>query len=154
MKRFHFSLQSVLAVREAKVDQAEAALAERQRNCRALRERLASLRDAEARTLAELAGGPGAAQPGSSALPVRRTYLSGVGQQIKALEAALAAEQANIVDLRRALLECSRDEQIIERLKTRKVKLFRSEMAREQQAEIDEVAGGRKAVDAFRRSAS
>lgn len=150
MKRFHFSLQSVLAVREAKVDQAEAALAEQQRSCRALRERLADLREAEARTLAELAGGQGGAQADSAALPVRRAYLLGLGQQVKALEATLAAEQAEIVNLRRALLESSRDEQIIERLKTRKVKLFRSEMAREQQAEIDEVAGGRRATDAFR----
>lgn len=154
MKRFRFSLQSVLAVREAKVDQAEAALAERQRSCRAMRERLASLKEAEAEALAELAVGPGGAQSESCPLPVRRAYLLGLGQQIKVLEVKLAAEQAETVTLRQVLLECSRDEQVIEHLKKRKIKLFRSEAAREQQGEIDEAAGGRKAAEVFRGSVS
>src|SRR5574337_1692250 len=95
MKRFRFSLQSVLAVREAKVDQAEAELAERQRSCRALRERLAKLREAEVEALAELAVGQSNAQSGLSALPVRRAYLLGIGERIKALEATLATETAD-----------------------------------------------------------
>lgn len=154
MKRFRFSLQSVLAVREAKADQAEAALAERQRACSALRERLAKLRDAEAEALAELAVGQNIAQPESSSLAVRCAYLLGVGKQIRALEATLAAEQAETVRLRRMLLERSRDEQIVEHLKKQKIRVFRSEMAREQQAEIDEVAGGRRTANAFRGSVS
>jgi flagellar FliJ protein len=154
MKRFRFSLQSVLAVREAKADQAEAALAERQRVCSTLRERLATLRDVEAEALAELAGGQNIAQPESSSLAVRCAYLLGIGKQIRALEATLAAEQAETVRLRRMLLERSRDEQIVEHLKKRKIRVFRSEMAREQQAEIDEVAGGRRAANAFRGSVS
>ena len=154
MKRFRFSLQSVLAVREAKVDQAEAALAEQQRTCRALRERLTRLRGAEAEALAELAVGQGIAQPDPSHLPVRCAYLLGLGEQIKALEAKLTAEQAETVRLRQVLLERSREEQVIEHLKSRKIKIFRGEMAREQQIEIDEVAGGRKVPGAFRGSVS
>lgn len=154
MKRFRFSLQSVLAVREAKVDQAEAALAERQRNCRALRERLAMLRDTEAEALAELAVGQDGTQSESSLLPVRRAYLLGLGEQIKALEVKLDAEQAEMVTLRRVLLERSRDEKVIEHLKTRQIRVFRSEMAHEQQAEIDEVAGTRRAAEVSRGSVS
>lgn len=154
MKRFRFSLQSVLAVREAKVDQAEAALAERQRSCRALRERLALLRDTEVVTLAELARGADGAPSESSGIATCRTYLQSLAEQIKALEVRLNAEQAETVKLRQVLLERSRDEQVIEHLKQRKIKLFRSEAAREQQAEIDEVAGGRRATEAFRGSVS
>lgn len=154
MKRFRFSLQSVLAVREAKVDQAEAALAERQRTCRALRERLAMLRDAEAEALAELAAGQDGALSESSPLAVRCAYLLGLGGQIKTLERKLEAEQTETAKLRHVLLERSRDEQVIEHLKNRKIKLFRNEAAREQQAEIDEVAGGRRVAEAFRGSLS
>lgn len=154
MKRFRFSLQSVLAVREAKVDQAEAELAERQRSCRALRERLVRLREAEAEALAELAEGPDSAQSGPSALPVRRAYLLGIGERIKALEATLATETAETVRLRQVLLERSKEEQAITHLKKRKIKAFHSEIAREQQAEIDEAAGGRWAANSFRGSIS
>lgn len=150
MKRFRFSLQSVLAVKEAKVDQAEAALAERQRSCRALRERLAKLRDAEAEALTELATEQSSAQSGPSTLPVRRTYLLGIGEQIKTLEVKLAAETAEAARLRQVLLERSKEEQVIEQHKKRKLKAFRSEMARKQQADIDETAGGRWAAQTFR----
>lgn len=154
MKRFQFSLQSVLAIREAKVDQAEAAVAERQRICRALRERLMRLREAEAEALAELAMGQGSAQSGPSTLPVRRAYLLGIGEQIKALEVTLAAETAEAVRLRQVLLERSKEEQVIGHLKKRKIKAFRVEIAREEQAEIDEAAVGRWAAQVFRRSVS
>lgn len=154
MKRFQFSLQSVLAIREAKLDQAEAAVAERQRICRALRERLMRLRDAEAEALAELAMGQGSALSGPSTLPVRRAYLLGIGEQIKALEVTLAAETAEAVRLRQVLLERSKEEQVIGHLKKRKIKAFRVEMAREEQAEIDAVAVGRWAAQVFRRSVS
>jgi flagellar export protein FliJ len=154
MKRFRFSLQSVLAVREAKVDQAVAALAERQRSCRALRERMTRLRGAEAETLAELAMGQGSTESEPSMLPVRRSYLLGIVEQIKALEVTLTAETAEVVRLRQVLLECSKEEQVIEHLKKRKIKEFRIEMAREQQAEIDESAGGRWAEQTFRGSIS
>jgi flagellar export protein FliJ len=154
MKRFRFSLQSVLAVREAKVDDAEAALAEQQRTCLALRERLAGLRDAEAKALAELAVGQGIAQSDPSHLAVRCAYLLGLGQQIKALEGRLTAEQAETVRLRHVLLERSREKQVIGHLKSRKMKMFRNEMAREQQIEIDEVAGVRKAAGAVKGSVS
>lgn len=154
MKRFRFSLQSVLAVREAKVDQAVAALAERQRICRALRERMMRLRGAEAETLAELAMGQGSTESEPSMLPVRRAYLLGIASQIKALEETLATETAEVVRLRQILLERSKEEQVIEHLKKRKIKEFRIEMAREQQAEIDEAAGGRWAEQTFRGSIS
>ncbi|MCZ7626202.1 MAG: flagellar export protein FliJ [Candidatus Methylomirabilota bacterium] len=154
MKRFRFPLQSVLAIREAKVDQAEAALAERQRSCRALRERLARLKDAEAEALAGLAMGERTAQPGPSPLPIRSAYLLGLGEQIGTLEAKLAAEQTEVVRLRQVLLERSREEQIIEHLRRRKVKMFRSEMVREQQIEIDEIAGARRAAIPLGRSVS
>jgi flagellar export protein FliJ len=154
MKRFHFSLQSVLAVREAKVDQVEATLAERQRDCQVLRERLARLRDAETRVLAELAEGQDSSRLDRSTLSIRRDYLMSIVTQIKALEAKLAAEQTEVIRLRQVLLECSKEEQIIEHLKKRKIKLFCREMAREQQAEIDEVANGRRVADAFRGTAS
>lgn len=150
MKRFRFSLESVLAVREAKVDQAEAALAERERSCRELRERLMRCRDAEMQILAELAMGQESAaeQP---ILPVRRAYLLSVKEQIKMLDARLAAEQAEIIRLRRVLLERSKEEQVIEHLKKRQIKAFRSTVDREQQAEIDEIAGGRWASNSSRR---
>ena len=154
MKRFQFSLQSVLAMREAKLNQAEAAVAERQRICRALRERLMRLKEAEMETLAELAMGQDSAQAGPSLMPVRRAYLLGIGAQIKTLEATLAAETAEEVRLRQVLLECSKEEQVIEHLKERKVKAFRVEMAREEQADIDEAAVGRWAVQAVRESVS
>ncbi|MDD5558318.1 flagellar export protein FliJ [Candidatus Methylomirabilis sp.] len=154
MKRFRFSLQSVLAVREAKVDQAEAELAERQRSCRALRERLAKLREAEAEALAELAVGQSNAQSGLSTLPVRRAYLLGIGERIKALEATLVTETAEAVRLRQVLLERSKEEQAIAHLKKRKMKAFHGEIAREQQAEIDEAAGGRWATHSVRGSVS
>lgn len=152
MKRFRFSLQSVLAIRGARVDQAEAALAERERSCRDLRERLTRLKEAETETLSQLAVGEGSIQSAPAALPVCRAYLLGVKEQIKALEAKLAIEQAEIVKLRQVLLERSKEEQAIEHLKKRKFKVFRGEMAREQQAEIDEVASGRWASHVFRRS--
>lgn len=154
MKRFQFSLQSVLAVRGAKVDQAEAALAERQRSCRALRERLARFREAEAKVLVELAAGQEDARSGPSTLPVRRAYLLGIREQIKALDVKLAAETAEVVSLRQVLLERSKEEQVIEHLKKRKIKAFRGEVAREQQTEIDEAAGGRWAAQAFKGSGS
>ena len=151
MKRFRFSLQSVLAIREAKADQAEAALAERQRSCRALRERLTRLRDAEAEVLVELAAGQEDARPRPSTLPIHRAYLLGIREQIKALDAKLVAEQTEAVRLRQVLLERSKEQQVIEHLKKRKIKEFRGEMAREQQAEIDEAAGGRWAEQVCRR---
>jgi flagellar export protein FliJ len=152
MKRFRFSLQSVLAIRGAKVDQAEAALAERERSCRDLRERLIRLKDAETETLSQLAVGAGGVQSAPAALSVCRAYLIGVREQIKRVETKLAIEQAEVIKLRQVLLERSKEEQAIEHLKKRKFKVFRGEMAREQQAEIDEVASGRWASHVFRRS--
>ncbi len=87
-------------------------------------------------------------------LPVRRAYLLGIVEQIKVLDVTLTAETAEVVRLRQILLECSKEEQVIEHLKKRKIKEFRIEMAREQQAEIDESAGGRWAEQTFRGSIS
>lgn len=132
------------------MDQAEGALAERERNCRHLRERLTGLRVAEAETLAELAVGQEGVQSTPSTLPLCRAYLLGIKEQIKALEAKLAAEQAEVVKFRQVLLERSKEEQAIEHLKKRQFKIFRGEMARAQQAEIDEVAGRRRVSHAFK----
>lgn len=151
MKRFQFSLQSVLAIRGAKVDQAEAALAERERSCRDLRDRLTRLKDTETETLSQLAVGEESVQSAPAGMSVCRAYLIGVREQIKRFETKLAIEQAEVVKLRQVLLERSKEEQAIKHLKTRKFKAFRGEMAREQQAEIDEVASGRWASQVFRR---
>lgn len=150
MKRFRFSLQPILAVREARVDQAESDLAKRERSCRELRERLARLRDTGMETLAELAMGQESAQSDPLSVRARHAYLRSIKEQITALEAKLITEHAEVVRLRQVLLERSKEEKIIEHLKKRKIKAFRGEMARERQAEIDGVATERWASRAFR----
>lgn len=141
MKRFRFSLQSVLAVRKAKADQVASALADRQRRRHAYEEQLRALRASSVAVLTELtAGGGTTGTSGSSDLPAYQTYLQRLGEQIRALEAQVAEAQAEEVKLRKDLAECMKEERMIKQLKTRKLKTYESALAREQQGEIDEVA--------------
>lgn len=141
MKRFRFSLQSVLAVRKAKADQVAGALADRQRSRHAHEEQLRALRASSVAVLTELAAAGGATGgSGSSDLPAYQAYLRGLGEQIRALEAQVAEAQAEEAKLREDLLERMKEERMIKQLKTRKLKTYESALAREQQGEIDEVA--------------
>lgn len=139
MKRFRFSLQSVLAVRKAKADQVAATLAERQRSRRASEERLRVLRAASAAALAELTAG-GRAGSGPSDLSAYQSYLRGLADQIRAVEAQVADAQAEEAKLRNDLVGRMKEERMIKQLRTRKLKTYQSVAAREAQGEIDEVA--------------
>lgn len=149
MKRFRFSLQSVLTVRKAKADQVAGALAERQRSRHAHEERLKALRASSAAVLAELAAG-GATGSGSSDLTAHRLYLQGLAEQIRALEAQVAKAHEEEARLRRDLLERKKEERMIKQLRTRKFKTYQSIVAREQQGEIDEIARGQWTARAYR----
>lgn len=152
MKRFRFSLQSVLAVRKAKADQVAGALAERQRSRHAHEEQLRALRASSVAVLAELAAGGATGGSGSSDLPAYQAYLRGLGEQIRALEAQVAEAQAEEAKLRKDLLERMKEERTIKQLKARQLKTYESALAREQQGEIDEVARAGWTARAFRES--
>lgn len=140
MKRFRFSLQSVLAVRKAKADQVACALADRQRSRRAHEEQLRALRASSVTVLAELAAGGATGGSGPSDLSTYQAYLLSLGEQIRALETQVAEAQAEEATLRKDLSERVKEERMIKQLKTRKLKTYESALAREQQGEIDEVA--------------
>jgi flagellar export protein FliJ len=151
MKRFRFSLQSVLGVRKAKADQVAAALAETQRTCCAHLDRLTRLREAEGAVLAELAAGrQSESEPWD--LSAHHTYLRGLGEQIKSLEAQLAAEREKEARLRDTLVERMKEKRMMTQLKKRKFDEHRAVLAREEQLEIDERAGGRRTSRGSRES--
>ena len=141
MKKFSFSLERILKLRQQTEDERRRALGEVERRIYAERSQLQSLegqRRAEQSAIRDVeSGGP---------LDVRRVlngraYQAGLQARIaRSLEAlrALAVERQNRMN---DYIEARKQRRVLEKLRERKHRQWRDETEREERMELDEVAG-------------
>ena len=141
MKKFSFSLERILTLRQQAEDERRRALGEVERRIYAERSQLESLegqRQSEQQAIREVGSG--------GSLNVRRVidgraYQAGLQVRIaRSLEAlrSLAVERQNRMN---EYIEARKRRRVLEKLRQRKYRQWREETEREERMELDEVAG-------------
>ena len=156
MKRFRFPFEALERLRRRRREACEVALAQ----ARAARDREAARRAALAIEREAAEADWREAMPSRGLLDVReiasrRAYLGILGQRIALATRALALADREVATRRQAVLEASRAEKAVARLRERRRTAWLAEGAREEQAFVDEVGllAHRHAVRALGRPA-
>lgn len=141
MKRFSFPFEALGRLRRRRREACELALAER----RAARARQLEARSAlaEAREEAEADWQAVLSVPGRldvAAAASRRAYLGVLSARIEDLEAAIAHTNREIEERRLALVEASRAEKVVERLKERRREAWARASDREESSFLGDMA--------------
>jgi flagellar FliJ protein len=145
---FRFSLERVRALRERTEDQAKEALAGAMQDCqRSERE----LNDAAARVARARAAQLDATAVPASAhdLIARQAYLERSERAHRVSQDVLGRSEMHVNQRRMVLTEAARDRQALERLKESRRLDHQRELARVENAELDEIA-----INGFRRRAA
>lgn len=140
MKRFHFPFETLERLRRRRREACEIALSQ----ALAVREREEARLSALAREREEAEADWREALPSRGHLDVReiasrRAYLGVLGQRIALATRALALADREVAVRRQAVLEASRAEKAVERLRERRRAAWQAGGDREEQAFVDEV---------------
>jgi flagellar FliJ protein len=137
MKKFHFSLQKLLALRHQETEQAKRTLAAALATESLARDRLqdAELRLQE-RTARAVAGGFVV-----ETYRQDRDWIRFLQGEVEKTAQALRAAEAETARFRQFLLVARQRERILEKLRERRVEVYQLELLQEEQRELDERGG-------------
>ena len=141
MKRFHFRLERLLALRAHREKESLARLAEAAGHCVRVRR---SLEDNETATGAGFRSGfLENTRVDLSLLVYREQYLNRLGAERRRLEEELQERLARKDEVQATYLEHSRDRKILDRLKERRAREFYREQRKEEFKAMDDANGSR-----------
>lgn len=141
MKRFHFSLETLLSIRQQREQDARLELAGITSECNRLDEQLGVL--ARERTASVSRGKDDFKEDLMRWYAYRELYLQRLDRRIEEIQEDRAALELRREDAAAAYREAHREVFVLEKLREKRYALYRRESAREEQRSIDDIAGSR-----------